>query len=500
MLIALTRHLVTVITIFSLQFTSSAIGEGDVSHDSALSEIMSRVTSTTLSNGMRVVWYQKPDSNVFSGAVVVRVGGVDEPQGYTGIAHLLEHMAFKGTPTIGTRDYDKEKKLLAELEQLQQKKIKRGPLDASEEVELKRINDELQKVWIADDFSLRYDMEGAVGTNASTAKELTKYFNSMPKDAFEFWCYMESSRLLRPVMRQFYKEKDVVLEERRMRFEDSVDGKLYEKLIATAFNEHPYHQPVIGYERDLAKLTATDLSEFHKKHYVPKKIVIGIVGGIDPKVGIPLVEKYFGQMPAREAPLEDFPVEPPQEGERIVTLEKGDSPQAYVGYHKPAYPHPDDVPLMLASEMLVGSQTSPIRKKLILEDKKALDISYFDVPGVMFPGLMTFGLTPAPGVSIDELITLFTKELSDDVDHGLNEQLLTEAKKRISVSFLSSFKDSSELAMSLASSELLYGSWRENIKWYDRVQQVTLDQVRGAAKKYFITSERTVAKSLPAKK
>lgn len=465
--------------------------------DSALKEIISRVSTSTLSNGMRVVWYQRPQSNVFSGAVVVRVGGVDEPQGYTGIAHLLEHMAFKGTPTIGTKDYPKEKKLLGKLEKLQQKKIKAGPLTKEEEAELARLNEELEKLWIHDDFSIRYDIEGSVGMNATTDKELTKYFTSLPKDAFEFWCAMESGRLIQPVMRQFYKEKDVVLEERRMRFEDSVDGKLYEKLIATAFNVHPYHQPVIGYEHDLANLTATDLSEFHKKHYVPKKIVVGIVGGIDPKVALPLMEKYFGRLPAKEPPREDFPVEPAQEGERIVTLEKGENPVAYVGYHKPAYPHQDDIPLLLAADMLTGSATAPMHKKLVLETKKALDVSYFEVPGSMFPSLMTFGLTPAPGTSIDELITLFTKELATDIDTALTEQLLTESKKRLSVSFLASFKNSSSLASSLATSELVYGSWKEDIVWYDKIQKTTLDRVRAIAKRYFVNTERVVAKALP---
>jgi predicted Zn-dependent peptidase len=268
---------------------------------SALAAMASKVHYETLPNGIRVILYNRGIAPVFSGAVVVRVGGSDEVVGETGISHLFEHMAFKGTKTVGTKDFSKEQRLLRRLEDISAESDAANHLTAEQKAEWDEIHEELKEIWIGDDFSRRYEQHGGVGQNATTDKEFTKYFVDLPRSAFEFWCRMESDRLISPVMRQFYQERDVVLEERRMRFDDDPGGRLYELLLGVAYQRHPYRAPVIGYEKDIRGLTATELEAFRKKYYVPSNIVVSVVGRVNPAEDMKLISKYFGAIPTAPA-------------------------------------------------------------------------------------------------------------------------------------------------------------------------------------------------------
>jgi len=279
-----------------------------------LARLGESVRFTTLSNGIRVVMYRRGVAPVFAGAVGVRVGGSDEKPGYTGIAHMLEHMAFKGTSRIGTRDYGREKKLLAELERLVAEQDVDGVIPTAVRARWEEIHAELEKLWISEEFTRLFEERGASEMNATTDSELTRYFTNMPRGAFEFWCRLESERILDPAMRQFYRERDVVMEERRMRSDDSPGGRLYEKLLGITFLEHPYQNPVIGYARDISRLTASATQEFHRRYYVPGNIAISIVGDVNPERDLPILERYFGRIPPGPMPERPIAVEPPQDG------------------------------------------------------------------------------------------------------------------------------------------------------------------------------------------
>ena len=358
-----------------------------------LDTLKSKVKSFTLDNGLKVTLYNRGEAPVFAGVVSVRVGGTDEVEGYTGIAHLLEHMAFKGTDKIGTKDYKREKLLLDEQEKLKLLQMNQTITEA-QKIRLNDIESALKDLWIPEDLTKRFEEVGATGLNASTDKELTRYFVSLPKTALELWCKTESERLFKPVLRQFYSEKDVVFEEKRMRYVDSPIGKLYEMLLSTAYTVHPYKNPVIGYEEDLKRLTATDLKNFHDKYYVPNNIAISVVGDMDIQNDFPIIQKYFGSIPKSKEILHTEIIEPEQIKEKYVKLEDKRSPEVFIAYHKPSFPDPRDPVISLLEEMIAGSNTSPMYIDLVNRRKIAVSVDVEEAPGSAYPNLILFFYYP----------------------------------------------------------------------------------------------------------
>ena len=265
-----------------------------------------RVTVKTLPNGLTVILWQRPEAPVFSFFTLVDAGSAQDPRNKTGLAHMMEHMAFKGTPDIGTKDYAAEKAALEKVEQAyaayeaeRSKEVGRDPQKLAQ----------LQKAWedarkAADDYVLRnqfgevVESHGGVGMNAFTNYDETGYMYSMPVNQFELWASLESDRMMHPVMREFYKERNVVMEERRMRTDSNPIGRLVEQFLGTAFMANPYHRPTIGYASDLRNFSATDAADFFQRYYVPSNMVIGLVGDLDPAQALPVIERYFGRLAA----------------------------------------------------------------------------------------------------------------------------------------------------------------------------------------------------------
>lgn len=477
----------------SLFFASSAVA--DVGETRAtLARLADTVHVATLSNGIRVVLYRRGVAPVFAGAVAVRVGGSDEKPGHTGIAHMLEHMAFKGTTSIGTSDFPREKRLLDELEELVRFQRPDGSLPEEQKSRWDAIHAELERIWVAEEFTRRYEERGAAGMNATTDAELTRYFTDMPRVAFEFWCRMESARILDPVMRQFYRERDVVLEERRMRSEDSPEGKLYEKLLGVSFLNHPYQYPVIGYENDIRSLTASEVREFHRRFYVPGNIAVSVVGDVDPARDLPMLERYFGRIPRGPLPTRPTAVEPPQEGQREVVIENKASPQMFISYRKMQYPHPDDAPVSILLEMLAGSSVSPLYQELVKKRQVAASIGYDEAPGNAYPNLAIFSITTRAPHSNAEVLDSFDRVLARFVARPIDPAALEIAKRAVAVEYLEHMRSNMSLAIDFVSSTLLYDNWRAMIDWYDQAMQVTTDDIVRVAKTYFVPSNRVIAR------
>lgn len=463
-----------------------------VNTSAALTRLAEKVVERTLPNGLHVIMYHRGEAPVFSGALVVRVGGTDEVTGITGISHLFEHMAFKGTPRVGVTDPEQERVLLAQLEVLAQKQ-RDDELNAIEKAEWDRITGELRKLWIPDQFTREYERRGATGMNASTDTEFTKYFVSLPRDEFDFWLRMESDRLREPVLRQFYQERDVVREERRMRYEDDPGGKLYELLLSTAFRTHPYHNPVIGYPFDVSRLTASMLEAFRKIYYVPNNMALAIVGDVHPEVDLPLIEKYFGTIPPGKAPPRPRATESVQQGERHVVLQDRGSPQLMVGYHKPSHPNPDDPPLSVMAEMFAGSRVAPLFRELVVRQRIAASVDHTEAPGNLYPNLLIFELVPRAPHSNSEVLRAFDQTVEQFLKSGISEQSLVIAKRAIATSFLTELNSNMSLALNFATAQAGYKDWRESINWYNKAMEVTLEDVRRVAVQYLVETNRTVA-------
>ena len=314
-----------------------------------LEQFEEKTTVHVLDNGWTFIIVERPVAPVFSFATVVNVGGAQEVPGITGLAHMFEHMAFKGTPYIGTTDYESEKKALEAVEEAYQAydRARRDPRANEEEVEkLAKAFEERQaealEYVVPNEFGDLVEQAGGVGLNAFTNSDITAYAYSFPANTTELFAYLESERFRHPVFREFYKERDVVQEERRMRTESQPLGRLIEQALGTAYLAHPYKQPVVGYMSDLQSFSATDAKAFYEKYYVPANMVTGIVGHVDTEKLIPLLEKYFGRVPAGPKPERLRTVEPPQIAEKKVVLVDASQPVLTEMYHRPDGQHPDD--------------------------------------------------------------------------------------------------------------------------------------------------------------
>ena len=451
----------------------------------------------TLDNGLRVIVYPRKRAPVFSAQIWVRVGGVDELPGTSGVSHMLEHMAFKGTETIGTKDFEKEKVLLEREEVLMNK----ASLTDEDKEELKKIGEELEKVWVDNEYSTIYEQHGEQGLNAGTSKDYTFYMVSLPTNAFELWCWMESEKLLRPVFRQFYKERDVVMEERRSRVDDNPDGKLYEALIATSYMMHPYRLPTIGWATDIQNLQPEDLRNLYKTYYRPDNMVVVLVGDLDPAVVKAKMSQYFERLPRGEGSLPKIrTVEAPQKGERQVTVEVDASPLLMMSYHKPANPHPDDAKFAVLHEWLAGGRSSILYKELVLKEQLVTDIYTTEAPGELFPPVFMVGATPNKGVKPevvrDKIQSIFTRLETQKI----SKEEIESIKHRIKVSFVQSLESNYGLARLLANAELLWGDWEMVLKVYEGMMSTTNDDVSRLVSTYLKQEQRTVAISTQAKK
>lgn len=468
-----------------------------------LASFEKRTTTRKLDNGLTVIITERHDAPVFSYATFVNTGSAQEVPGITGLAHMFEHMAFKGSDLIGSKDWTAEQKALAKVEEAY------GAYDRARRAETGRNEDEvkrLEQAWkdaIAeadklmenDEFSEIIDRAGGVGMNAFTSSDVTGYFFSLPSNRFELWAYMESERFRNPVYRQFYKERDVVFEERRMRTESSPFGRLIEQFLSTAFTAHPYGFPTVGWASDLQTFSASDADAFAKKYYVPSNMVIAIVGDVNPAEAWPIVEKYFGRLPKAPQPEPLRTVEPEQKAERIVILRETSQPIYMEGYHRPASTHPDNAIYDVISMLMSSGRTSRLYKSLVRDKKIAANAAGFNgFPGEKYPNLFTFFGITTPGHTPDEISAAIGEEINKLKTEDVPAAELQSVKTRVKAGLLRQLASNNGLALQLASYQTLYGDWRELFREVERIDKVTAEDVKRVANATFTPSNRTVAK------
>jgi predicted Zn-dependent peptidase len=401
-------------------------------------------------------------------------------------------MAFKGTETIGTEDYAKELPLLEKLEELMHSETE----DRNQQLE--EVYAQLAEVWKDNEFSKLYKEQGAVGLNAGTGKDFTYYTVELPNSAFEFWCWMESDRLLNPVFRQFYKERKVIREERRFRTDDNPGGKLYEQLLATAFLTHPNRLPTIGWPSDMENLSRKQMKEFYNTYYRPDNMVISLVGDLERSDVENLIEKYFARFPKRSDPLPQILTkEEPQVGPRSIKVEFDAKPKLLMGYHKPVYPHRDDLHFAIMHSLLSDGASSLLHKELVLEKRIASSVYTSEAPGERYPSLFIVGGVPREHVSVDKFIQAI-QDILDRLKHSrVSAKLVDAAKRRVQVSFLEGLTSNSGIAYLLGKNEVLWGDWKVLLEMYDVMTQTTAEDIQRLAKTYFQIGIRTDARIIP---
>ena len=463
------------------------------------------VVKATLDNGMRLLILERHNSPTIAFRIAYAVGAVNDVPGKSGLAHLFEHMAFKGTTTLNSKDFKKEKPLLEALEKAADATIAEETKDHPDEkklAELRKAQDEAQKA--ADSYLEKDEYEklltenGAEHFNAHTANDYTMYEVSLPSNRLEMWMTMESDRFRNPVLREFYRERQVVMEERRMNYESRPDGKLYENFVTHAYVAHPYHNEGIGWMDDLRKLTAQDAREFFASHYGPSKVVISIIGDVDAKKTLALAKKYFATIPNN--PLTDSRVtrEPAQEGERRTVVRFQSEPKLLIGYHKPAIMDPDQPVYEMIESLLSSGRTSRFYKNLV-EGKQLAQSVDADInwPGQKYPGLVIIDAEPRSPHTPEELEAGIYEELEKLATGPITDQELQKVRNQLESALVEKMESNEGMAEDLAYYEVEAGDWQYPWKLKDALAKVTADDIHRVAAATFKKENRTVATLLP---
>lgn len=461
-----------------------------------------RITVKKLDNGLTLLVCERPEAPVFSFFTLVDAGSAQDPKGKTGLAHMFEHMAFKGTDKIGTTNYAAEKvalerveKLYAEYDYERHRLVGRDMKKVLElEKEWKAAIAEADKFVIKNQFGEIVEREGGEGLNAFTSEDETGYHYSMPANRFELWAYLESERFLHPVMRDFYKERDVVIEERRMRVDSQPTGRLVEQFEAAAFEAHPYHNPTVGWMSDLNSFSATDASHFFDKYYIPADMTVAVVGDVKASEALPIMEKYFGRLAAKPKPEELDTVEPAQNSERHVTLREQAQPFYLEGYHRPNYLDPDDAVYDAITDVMSNGRTSRLYRSLVRDKKIAAFAAGFSgLPGTKYPHLFAYFAVPLPGHTPQEMREAIHDEIERLKTQDITDEELEMVKTRSKASLIRGLNDNQGLAIQLATAQARYGDWRELFREVERIDRVSKADIRRVANKTFTGENRTVA-------
>jgi predicted Zn-dependent peptidase len=468
----------------------------------SLQEFEKKVSEFTLTNGLHFIVIERHNAPVASFFTYVNAGSVDDPKGHTGLAHMFEHMAFKGTPTIGTKNWTLEKSALAEIEkvydQLERERSK-GPRADKQKLEalekqMEAVIEKADSFIEPNEFDRVVEENGGVGTNAGTTMDSTTYYMNFPSNRLELWFLLESSRFRTPVFREFYKERDVVREERRMRVESEPQGKLMEALLAAAFAAHPYRNMPGGWASDIEQFRQPEAMEFFRRYYVPSNITIAIAGDVDPKQVRALAEKYFGPWKGGPPPEPIRTIEPPQEGEKRIAVAAQSQPLMMIGWHRPNELSPDDAPLEVLDDILSGGRTSIFYKELIRDRQLALAaVAESTFPGGKYPSLFLVLIAPNRGKTLEEC----EKAVYDIIDRlktkPVDQATLDRVKTKIRADLIRKLNSNSGLAAELATYHAVYGDWRKLFTSLQDIEKVTAADVQRVARTYFTKANRTVA-------
>jgi len=465
-------------------------------------ELEKKVLSYTLKNGLKILMVERHLSPTVSFYIRHSVGAIDEDDGRTGTAHLLEHMMFKGTKTIGTKNYKKEDKILRliaktggklDIERMRGKYADRNKIESLAK-RMILLQKEHKKLFVENEIDRLYTENGADNMNAATGLDLTTFHVSLPSNRIELWARIEADRMTNPVFREFYSERNVVTEERKQRIDSDPGGQLYEQFLATAYVAHPYRRPILGWPSDLQYLNIEYTAAFFKQYYSPNNTVIAIVGDIDPAKTFNIVNKYFGSIPRRNLYPAPITEEPPQKGERRVNILADANPKMIVAYHKPAMPDFDDYVFDVIECLLSRGRTSRFYKSLVEEQGLAESIQAANgVPGARYPNLFVIFAKPRHPHTSAEVETSIYDEIEKLKSTAVSKRDLDKAKNQLRADFIRSLESNSGLANILSYFEIIAGDYLYITDHIRVIEKVTPEDIMHVAKQYLLPKNRTVA-------
>lgn len=459
-----------------------------------------KVREFNLSNGLKLLVVERRNSPTFSAHVTIGVGAVNETSECRGVAHLLEHMLFKGTETIGVTNYAEEKAVLAKIEETGNRldTLKDNPATEPEEKarleeRLKSLQAEHKQFVVKDEAARIYAENGGVGFNAFTSRDMTSYVVSLPSNKLELWAFLESDRMKHAVLREFFTERDVVMEERRRSYESSPRGLLMETLMATAFTVHPYRNPIIGWNSDISHLTLEKTRKFHDMYYAPVNTVITLVGDLDAGKTLETVKRYFGDIPAGTPVPVVSDVEPRQRGEKRAAIRFDAEPRLMIAYHKPTLPTREDYAFDLIDLLLSSGRTSRLYRSLVVEKNLAASIETYGLPGSRYPNLFVISAIPRHPHTPEEVEKAIYAELSRLGTETVTIPEMEKVRNRLRVDHLRRLKSNSGLARMLSYFQTVAGDWRYLTEYDREIVKVSAQDLKETAAAYFTRENRTVA-------
>lgn len=483
-----------------------------------------------LDNGMQVLMVERHETPTIMTAIVARVGSANEVTGITGISHLFEHMMFKGTRTIGTKDIERDLEVMAKLDSLRalmreeqnimREEMRRGEIEDMMDPEAKteryreieaEFDDlivEQRELIIKDQLNEIYSKNGSFFLNAMTSDDMTMYVVRVPANKIELMMWLESDRFSNPVFREFYSERDVVTEERRMGVESTPTGLIEEDFRAMFWKSSSYHWDVIGWPSDLANITREQANAYYDTYYAPNNLTLILVGDLDPDQMIKMVRKYFGRIPrGTTEPPEVTTLEEKQYGEKRLIAEAETSPEAQIWYHTVAWKHPDSYSLEVLAEVMNG-KTGRLYKKLVEEDGIAkssverggmrmfggsdLAVSAYQ-DSKKYAGAFQMSAEGVSGVRAEQLETAMEEVLEGLKSDLVTEEELQKVKNQLRVQQIRFMDIMSGIGILFYLGQNAgYGDWTEANNSPDKIDMVTAEDVRRVANKYFTRDGRNV--------
>jgi len=471
------------------------------------------VIERELPNGFKLLLVERHEEPRIAGGWVVKVGSSNERLGTTGIAHLFEHMMFKGTPTLGTKDAKRDLELIAEQERVRgemrqeesalRRSLRRGELEdvtkpenftpryKELEAQFKKLIDEQRQLLVKNEFDRVYTTAGGSGMNAFTSEDMTGYFITVPANKLELWCWMESERLLRPVFREFYAERDVVYEERRMRVESTPIGKFAEEFTAIFWDAHPYMWPVLGWPSDIPNISKKDADDFYALYYQPQNITLILVGDFKADDAEAMVRRYFDRIPAGlQPPPEVVTREPAQPAEKRMYAEAETNPQVDILWKTVGFQHQDSYPLDIL-QLLLSNRTGRLYKGLVLGQEVATD-TYAMQDSKKWAGYFNIGGEAKDGKSPEEVEQAIYAELERLKAEVVPADELQKVKNQFAAFEYRKLTANFPIFIQVLQNEGL-GDWREVNEANAKLQAVTAEDVQRVARKYFTKETRAVA-------
>jgi predicted Zn-dependent peptidase len=474
------------------------------------------VVEHTLKNGMKFLIVPRKVSPTVAAYIRFKVGGVDDPAGQTGIAHLLEHMMFKGTTTFGTTSFraekplmEKEDRLNLELQEILYRRQTSHFYKADEHrigelrAEIAKALGEQKKLIVKNELDEAYSRLGGIGLNASTSSDYTTYVIQLPSNALEAWAYIEADRIANPVFREFYSERDVVHEERRRSVDTQSRGLLGEAFDAAVWTAHPYRNPVVGWSSDIDNTKREEVLAFFRTYYAPNNAIAAVVGDVDPREVIRLAEKYFGPIPSQPKPFRTLPIEPPQHGERRITVRFDASPALQIGYPIPAIGHPDAPALEVVGNLLSGvrggggrggSRTTRFFQAIT---QKGLGQASADGGTGPYPNVFGITATPRRPTTPEQLEQAIYAEIERLQTEPVPERELERVRNQIDAQMVRAGGSNAGIAMRLLTYEAMTGDVNYYYRHRELLKAVTAADVMRVAKQYLTPEKRTVATLVP---